>query len=444
PNNNPDGGAGTGGGGTGGTTEGGGGTGGGGANPCEGLVFEGLAGEEVSPGETKAVTVDLGESHPDKAYNGLRMEINGDVLTKPGLAGLMKKTDVTANGDYQLVEMKGFRTLVIDKENNYRLNESGNCELNTLEVNQIVMNDINKRPVVTSPPNLWLSALRVKEGGDGVPENFELTMTGTRARISELNGEGFFFANTKPKPPETPAPVAKVTRDQDGHILIDLAGWSDEGNSSDLVKDGLGVMASDELVFAKVPSEPGKFRSTDPSSVGSFDLSVTGLSEAVADDTTMVNAVVSCEGIDCNGHGTCGEGACTCNAGFNNDDSNPTDDCDSCDTESGLYENDFPTCSPDTTPPNAPVITTNGGLPFGTNQDNFTLEGTTDIDTHKMWYNIDGGSFSKINGYTPYTNNWIENLSITTIWEDHDYCFRAEDKANNPSGTDCIYVSRIP
>ncbi|MBU1015844.1 hypothetical protein KJ657_02015, partial [Patescibacteria group bacterium] len=119
PNNNPDGGAGTGGGGTGGTTEGGGGTGGGGANPCEGLMFEGLAGEEVSPGETGTVTVDLGESHPDKAYNGLRMEINGDVLTKPGLAGLMKKTDVTANGDYQLVEMKGFRTLVIDKENNY-------------------------------------------------------------------------------------------------------------------------------------------------------------------------------------------------------------------------------------------------------------------------------------------------------------------------------------
>jgi len=260
------------------------------------------------------------------------MEINGDVLTKPGLAGLMKKTDVTANGDYQLVEMKGFRTLVIDKENNYRLNESGNCELNTLEVNEDVMNDINKRPVVTLPPGLWLSAFRVQEG-KGVLEDFELTAEGTRSRISELSGEGYFPANSKP------VVVSKITRDQEGHIVVDLAGTTDEGDGNDMVLEKLGVMASDGLVFAKMPD--GTYRSTNPSSLGSFDLFVSGLAEGMADDTTEVNAVVSCEGIDCNGHGTCAEGTCACDAGFNNDDTDPTDDCDSCDTG---YEN-YPICS---------------------------------------------------------------------------------------------------
>ncbi|MBU0705983.1 hypothetical protein KJ657_02525 [Patescibacteria group bacterium] len=436
--NNPDGGAGTGGSaGTGGNTEGGGGTGGGGGNPCEGLVFEGLAAETVKPGESKTVTVSLGESHPDKAYNGLSMKIDGDVITESGLAGLMAKTDVTAGQGYELVEMKGFRTLVIDKENNYRLNESGNCELNTLEVNENVMNDANKQPVVTLPPGMWLSAFRV-QNGEGVPEAFEFTAVSTRSRISELNREGYFPANSKP------VVISKVTRDPEGHIVVDFSGTTDDKIGNDFVLENLGVAADGGLDFETVTGKPWERRSADPSSVGSFDLFVSGLSEGVTDDTTMVNATVSCEGIDCNGHGTCSEGACACNAGFNNDDSNPTDDCDSCDTESGLYEDDYPVCSEDETPPNDPVITTNGGLPFTVNQDNFILDGTTDIDTHEMWYNIDGGPFSLINSFTSFANSWSENFSNPVVWTQHTYCFRAEDQANNQSGTDCVPVMRTP
>ncbi|MBU1938406.1 hypothetical protein KKA04_01620, partial [Patescibacteria group bacterium] len=68
-------------------------------------------------------------------------------------------------------------------------------------------------------------------------------------------------------------------------------------------------MASDGLVFAKMPD--GTYRSTDPSSLGSFDLSVAGLSEGVTDDTTAVNVNVppkpeiSNLAIDCNTGGAC-------------------------------------------------------------------------------------------------------------------------------------------
>ncbi|MBU1016527.1 hypothetical protein KJ657_05580 [Patescibacteria group bacterium] len=438
PVNNPDGGAGTGGSaGTGGNTEGGGGTGGG--NPCEGLVFEGLASEEITPGEIRTVTVSLGESHPDKAYNGLSMEIDGDVLSKPGLVGLIAKTDVTAGQDYELVEMKGFRTLAINKENNYRLNANGNCELNTLEINGDVMNDANKQPVVTLPPGLWLSAFIV-QNGEGVPEDFEFTAVSTRSRISELNGEGYFPANSKP------AVLSKVTRDQEGYIVIDLAGTKDEDDGSDFVLENLGVAAGGGLTFADVPGKPWERRSTGPSDIGSFNLSVSGLSEGVADDTTVVNATVSCEGIDCNEHGTCSEGACTCNAGFNNDDSDPTDDCDSCDTESGLFEDDYPTCSEDETPPNDPVITTNGGVNFGIaeGQSNYTLEGTTDLDSHEIWYNIDGGNFAKLSGYTSFNTSFTYNGNIPNPFETDDVCFKAVDQADNESGTDCISIIRLP
>ena len=151
-----------------------------------------------------------------------------------------------------------------------------------------------------------------------------------------------------------------------------------------------------------------------------------------------------CLDVSCNGNGTCVNGACVCDAGFANDDMDAKDDCDSCDTESGLYENDYPTCSPDVTPPNAPVITTNGGTNTIIYQENFTLDGTTDADTYEVWYNIDGGNFSQLGGYPAYNTMWSYNGSIPSVFEAHDYCFRAEDKAGNQSGTDCINVNRFP
>ena len=150
-----------------------------------------------------------------------------------------------------------------------------------------------------------------------------------------------------------------------------------------------------------------------------------------------------CVGVNCNGNGTCVNGACVCDAGFDNDDANPNDDCDDCDTESGLYENDYPVCSPDTTPPNAPVITTNGGSNMIINQANYVLEGNTDADTWTMWYNIDGGPFNQIGGYPSNSINWLYNGNIPAVFQDDNACFQARDKAGNQSATDCITVSRV-
>lgn len=282
PNDETD--PGTAGGGTGGSageggTGGTGGTGGeAGSNPCEGLIFEGLASEVVNPGETKTITVNLGDNNPDKMYNNLSIQLKSD---KAALIGLVARTDVNVSDGYELVDMKGFRTVAIDPNQHY--NE--NCELNTVDVN-------SDEIAVNSPPGMWLSALRIPEGGgEGELEAFELTAEGTRASISELNGEGYLFANTKPKPPESAPTPVNATRDQDGHILLDLAGWTDEGDGSDLVLDKLGVLATG-VTFAAIPNEPGKFRSVDPSNLSSFDLHVTGLGEGYADDTTMVGVNV--------------------------------------------------------------------------------------------------------------------------------------------------------
>jgi len=313
---------GTAGGGTGGSA-GEGGTGGtagaggsGGDNPCEGLMFDGLSSEVVNPGETKTITVNLGDNSPDKMYNDLSIQLKSD---KVALIGLTAKTEVNAADGYQLVDMRGFRTIAIDPEKHYRLNSNGECELNTVNVNSDEM-------TINSPPGMWLSALRIPEGGgDGVLEDFELTAEGTRASVSELNGEGYLFANTKPAPPESaPAPV-NATRDQDGHIVLDLAGWTDEGDGSDLVLGKLGVLATG-VTFAAIPNEPGKFRSVDPSNLGSFDLHVTGLGEGYADDTTVVSGVdvppppeIANLAIDCSGGpvpGSCVAGGFTYPAGF--------------------------------------------------------------------------------------------------------------------------------
>ncbi|MBU0706565.1 hypothetical protein KJ662_01535, partial [Patescibacteria group bacterium] len=99
-------------------------------------------------------------------------------------------------------------------------------------------------------------------------------------------GEGYFPANSKP------AVSSKVTRDQEGHIVVDLAGTTDEGDGSDMVLEKLGISAGGGLTFVPVPGQPGKWRSADPSNLGSFNLSVAGLSEGVTDDTTALDVNV--------------------------------------------------------------------------------------------------------------------------------------------------------
>lgn len=289
--------------------EGGGGSGGtGGANPCEGLQFEGLADGLVNPGETKTVTVNLGDSHPDKAYNELGLQVNGDILNESGLVGLVAQTDVNVNDGYELVDMKGFRTLVIDPEQHYRLNADGNCELNTMTVNADAMNDADKQPVVTLPPGLWLSTFRMQEGGEGILEDFELTANGTRAKLSELNGPGHFPANSKPEV------IYTVTRDQDDHAVLDLTGTTDESDGSETTLEALGV-SSTGVTLEPVPGETGKFRSTAPFLGAFFPLSVSGRMQSLLDDTTETQVDIADKpeianlAIDCSSTGgSCGSG----------------------------------------------------------------------------------------------------------------------------------------
>ena len=162
-----------------------------------------------------------------------------------------------------------------------------------------------------------------------------------------------------------------------------------------------------------------------------------GYTDSIAAPGTCVDD--PCDPDPCNSHGTCSmdgadQSSCACDTGF------AAPNCGSCDTG---YEN-YPTCSADVTPPNAPVITTSGGNNFTIHQAPFTIDGTTDSDTHEMWYNIDGGSFNLLNLYSTFSTNWSYNGNIPSNFEAHNYCFKAEDEANNQSATDCIQVTRLP
>jgi len=156
-----------------------------------------------------------------------------------------------------------------------------------------------------------------------------------------------------------------------------------------------------------------------------------------------------CDGQTCYGNGTCDDpstGVCSCDNAYLDD----TDDCGSCvgnqdyadDCNSCLpgYDN-YPSCTPDVTAPADPVITTNGGVDFPIYQADFDLDGTCTSDTYTMWVSIDGGVATQITGYTSYSTSWSWSSSMG-LFETHEYCFHAEDYAGNPSGQDCVNITR--
>lgn len=165
--------------------------------------------------------------------------------------------------------------------------------------------------------------------------------------------------------------------------------------------------------------------------------------------TVTREAVDLCMGVTCNGEGTCDGGVCTCNSAGQD----PDDDCGSCKTD-GLYEDDYPTCPPDITPPSAPEITTNNGQTFSTSQDEFVIEGLTVVDSHELWVRAVKASapdigmeifdWTTVGNYTPGSTDWTYNGTIAGLFVAHEYCFRVEDRAGNQSDEDCVVVSRIP
>ena len=453
-------------GGTGGTSETGGtggtetgGTGGtGGVDNCADLKFDGLASKRFEPGEVGSFAVNLDDKHPDSAYNTARFEmVSGDVLTRPALIGLIRSTKDNYDSGYTSTgDVDGLRPVAIDPDQPYIEGENGGCTLNYLDddaVSPSAMTDPSKLPMMETPTGVYSTVFCI-ENGQEVKADYVITAERTRFALVNLttanNEIEIFMANSKPDV------SANAFRDMDGHIVVDLGGTTDEEDGSSTVLNQLGLNASG-LTFVPVDGMPGQFRTVNPSMATSLNLDVAGLNEGLVDDTSSKQVSVTetdpCIDVSCNGNGTCVNGACMCDAGFANDDMDAKDDCDACDTQSGLYENDYPTCSPDVTPPNAPVITTNSGVNFGILQQNFTLDGTTDSDTDEMWVravqtsNPGAGTvlfdWTAINGYTSESVNWSYNGSISQVFKAYEYCVRAEDKANNQSNTDCVVVDRL-
>ncbi|OQY41798.1 MAG: hypothetical protein B6242_16865, partial [Anaerolineaceae bacterium 4572_78] len=349
---------------------GGGGTGG--DNPCEGLEFGGLASKKFEPGETGSFTVNFDESHPDAHFNGMKFEmISGDIVIKPSTVGLTQVIyDNYQTGYGEIGDVSGIRPYVFDPDEHYILDENGNCTLNVVSINQEAMADPARQPVMESPTGIFATVFKFQNESESMVD-YSLQVENTRFALGSMttldSDTDYIMGNS------LPVLSTKVTRDPDGHLLLDLTGTTDEGVSSDLVLGKLNANANG-VTFEPVVGQPGKFRTTVPSNLTSLNLSVEGPNQPLTNDTANATVGVSCEGINTNGHGICSEGLVTCDPGFANDDADQTNDCDGCDTESGLYENDYPVCSPDVTPPNAPVITTNGGNNTNINQANFTLE----------------------------------------------------------------------
>ncbi|MBU0706223.1 hypothetical protein KJ807_03340 [Patescibacteria group bacterium] len=327
PNNNPDGGAGTGGGGTGGNTEGGGGTGGGGgeagSDPCKDLEFEGLASGVYEVDEAGSFAVE-GLQGPDGSYNGMSFEVkDGSMFVRKSRVGLMKVVYSNYKDGYGAIgDVSGVRPVVFDDSQNYVLDENENCVLNTVSLNQEILDDPLKRPVMKTPEGFFTTVFRVKDGTEStadyalLSDRTEFTLDSITASEVETD---YILANSKPEI------SASVTRDQDDRVILDLTGSRDENDSSEATVGALGVSATGPTL-EPIPGQPGKFISTLPFLDSVIPLSVSGRNQPLTDDTVQVQINVppkpeiSNLAIDCSGPpapGACVAGGFVYPVGFN-------------------------------------------------------------------------------------------------------------------------------
>jgi len=291
---NPDGGAGTGGnGGTGGTTEGGGGTGGSGgeagSDPCKDLEFEGLGSGVYEVNENGSFTVE-GLQGPDGSYNGMSFEVkDGSMFVQKSRIGLMKVVYSDYKDGYGAIgDVSGVRPVVFDDSQNYILNENGNCVLNTVSLNQAVLDDPLKRPVMKTPEGYFTTVFNVKSSIENMADYSLLSDRTEFALDSLTSADGtsdYILGNSRPEV------TYSVTRDQDDHVVLDLTGTKDEGDGSEATMGALGVSATG-LTLEPVPGQPGKFISTLPFLGSVIPLSVSGRNQHLTDDTTAVNVNV--------------------------------------------------------------------------------------------------------------------------------------------------------
>ena len=284
PNNDqPDGGAGAGAvdGGTGGT--GAGGTGGeAGSNPCEGVTFEGLGSKLYEPGETGSFTVEK-----DGPYKGMRFEmVNGEVVTEPTLVGLQQVIYDNYPIDFdQIGDLEATRVLALNGNQPVIEDENGVCnKFNFVSsLNETVLEDPAKQPILRSPNGHFISGFAVKDGGDPILADYSLEAQNTRIQISSLSTASgtvdYIMPNSKP------VVTYSVTRDHDDHALLDITGTTDENDGSETTLEALGI-SSTGLTLEPVFGEIGKYRSTAPFLSPSFSLFTSGRNQSLMDDTT--------------------------------------------------------------------------------------------------------------------------------------------------------------
>ena len=163
-----------------------------------------------------------------------------------------------------------------------------------------------------------------------------------------------------------------------------------------------------------------------------------GLNEGLTDDTTESEVSIietdPCLGINTNGHGTCENGLVTCDEGFANDDVNPNEDCDGCDTG---YRN-YPTCevipAPEITGLGIHCSSTGGyclsnwPTPYSAN---FNVENATDCVANAI---VVSGNGSPGNTSAVTVNGNVGSLNYTSGSDSGDL-IRVSVTCNGPGGS---------
>ncbi len=415
----------------------------------DGLACDELTLDDVVQSEllTDFVVAKTGETASievrDGTYEGFRFELK-KVVEQDTAIFLNPATGINIDKipGTKIDEASGININLVDANQPYINNaDDTDCDFNILDLN--VEKEEERAELFL--PDRYGSVIFCEADDDGEPdcempgESFSSTRTelGMEAKISHTSP--YYFRDESPAVDQM-----SVELNEDNVPCVDTSNVTDEGQvlsneEATVLINGQETTLEDDMHCGTEALEPG---------IHELEVSVGGANFTrlghMPDQSTVMQMVEventnvdPCEDVDC-GSGACvseGETAtCQCDEGFTGDN------CEQCDTENGLYEDDFPTCSPDVTPPSAPVIETNFGDPFAIFEENFELEGSCDSDTETMEYRIDDSEWMTIESYSGGETSW--SLNGTLEIGSHTIYTRAKDLAENTSQEDSIAIFR--